>query len=198
MSNQIENVSYSLGVNVGINLKKEGFGNLNVEKFAKALKDVLSADELEIPIEKTDEIINEFFSVLQKDKNDKASKEGIDYLASNAKKDGVTVLPSGLQYEIITAGTGTTPKVTDTVTTHYHGTLIDGTVFDSSVLRNEPATFEVGQVILGWIEALQLMPVGSKWKVTIPSELAYGEKGAGKAIAPFSTLVFEIELLNIA
>lgn len=198
MSEKIENVSYSLGVNVGTNLKKEGFGELNIEKFAKAIEDVFAAKDLEIPVEKTDEIINSFFATLQKEKFENNAKEGIEFLATNATRDGVTVLPSGLQYEILTEGTGVVPNANSTVTTHYHGTLIDGTVFDSSVNRNEPATFAVNQVIKGWVEVLQLMPVGSKWKIFIPSELAYGERGAGKAIAPHSTLIFEIELLKIA
>jgi FKBP-type peptidyl-prolyl cis-trans isomerase FklB len=194
---QIENVSYSLGVNVGTNLKREGLNNLNIEKFVKALNDVFGANELEIPAEKTSEILNEYFNALKKEKYEKIAKESIEYLTLNSTKEGVTVLPSGLQYEVLTQGTGNVPTLESTVTTHYHGTLVDGTVFDSSVLRNEPATFAVKQVIKGWVEALQLMPVGSKWRITVPPNLAYGDRGAGTAIQPYSTLIFEIELLNI-
>jgi FKBP-type peptidyl-prolyl cis-trans isomerase len=121
----------------------------------------------------------------------------VAYLAANAKKEGVTALPSGLQYKVIVAGTGEKPKATDRVTTHYRGTLIDGTEFDSSYSRGEPATFEVGGVIKGWTEALQLMPVGSKWQIVVPSELAYAERGAGEEIGPNATLLFEIELISI-
>ena len=125
------------------------------------------------------------------------AKAGQDFLAENAKRTEVVTLASGLQYEVITEGQGATPKASDTVKVHYHGTLIDGKVFDSSVQRGEPATFGVTQVISGWVEALQLMPVGSKWKLFIPSNLAYGAQGAGQAIGPHTTLVFEVELLDI-
>ena len=129
--------------------------------------------------------------------SEQAQSEGKAFLASNAKRAEVVTLESGLQYEIISAGTGSTPTASDSVKVHYHGMLIDGTVFDSSVNRGEPATFGVTQVISGWVEALQLMPVGSKWKLFIPSDLAYGAQGAGQSIAPHSTLVFEVELLDI-
>ena len=127
----------------------------------------------------------------------KAKEEGVLFLIENAKRAEVTTLPSGLQYEILTKGNGDTPKSTDNVKVHYHGTLINGTVFDSSVNRGEPATFGVTQVISGWVEALQLMSVGSKWKLYIPSNLAYGERGAGGSIPPHTTLIFEVELLDI-
>jgi FKBP-type peptidyl-prolyl cis-trans isomerase FklB len=128
---------------------------------------------------------------------DKNQKEGEVFLAENKKKKGVVTLPSGLQYHVITAGTGKIPKATDTVTTHYRGTLIDGTEFDSSYKRGEPASFPVNGVIKGWTEALQLMKVGSKWQLFIPSNLAYGPQGAGQVIGPSATLIFEIELLSI-
>jgi FKBP-type peptidyl-prolyl cis-trans isomerase FklB len=128
---------------------------------------------------------------------DKNQKEGEVFLAENKKKKGVVTLPSGLQYRVITAGTGKIPKVTDTVTTHYRGTLIDGTEFDSSYKRGEPASFPVNGVVKGWTEALQLMKVGSKWQLFIPSNLAYGPQGAGQVIGPNATLIFEIELLSI-
>jgi FKBP-type peptidyl-prolyl cis-trans isomerase FklB len=124
-------------------------------------------------------------------------EEGANYLQENAKREGVTTLPSGLQYEVIKDGTGSIPTLEDNVTTHYHGTLVDGTVFDSSVDRGEPASFPVGGVIKGWTEALQLMSVGSKWKLYVPYDLAYGERGAGAQIGPYSTLIFEVELISI-
>jgi len=129
--------------------------------------------------------------------SDKGQSEGKAFLEANAKRNEVVTLASGLQYEIMTVGTGVTPKASDSVKVHYHGTTIDGNVFDSSVRRGEPATFGVTQVISGWVEALQLMPVGSKWKLFIPSDLAYGAQGAGQAIAPHATLIFEVELLDI-
>ena len=124
-------------------------------------------------------------------------EQGAAFLKKNGERAEVTTLKSGLQYEVIKEGDGPSPKATDKVTTHYHGTLIDGTVFDSSVQRNEPATFPVNGVIPGWVEALQLMKVGSKWRLFVPYNLAYGERGAGQAIKPFSTLIFEVELLKI-
>ena len=134
---------------------------------------------------------------LLKKKQNENMKTGEEFLAENAKKEGVVSLPSGLQYEVITMGTGEKPKAHNTVTCHYHGTVISGEVFDSSVQRGEPLEINVNGVIAGWIEALQLMPVGSKWKLFIPSHLAYGDNGAGAVIKPGSTLIFEVELLDI-
>ncbi|MFV0417372.1 MAG: FKBP-type peptidyl-prolyl cis-trans isomerase [Dysgonomonas sp.] len=136
-------------------------------------------------------------SLSQEERLELNLKTGQEFLATNKEKPGVTTLPSGLQYEIIKEGNGAKPKATDRVECHYHGTLIDGTVFDSSVEKGKPATFNVSGVIKGWTEALQLMPVGSKWKLFIPSNLAYGERGAGQSIEPNSTLIFEVEILNI-
>ena len=142
-------------------------------------------------------VINEYFTKLQDEKLTINLKAGQEFLAINKNRPGVVTLPSGLQYEIIKEGNGKIPAATDQVKCHYHGTLIDGTVFDSSVQRGTPATFGVNQVIKGWVEALQLMPVGSKWKLFIPSDLAYGAQGAGQSIEPNSTLVFEVEVLDI-
>ena len=141
--------------------------------------------------------INSYFSKKQKKESESMIEDGANYLQENAKREGVTTLPSGLQYEVINDGTGPMPTIEDNVTTHYHGTLIDGTVFDSSVDRGEPASFPVGGVIKGWTEALQLMSVGSKWKLYVPYDLAYGERGAGAQIGPYSTLIFEVELISI-
>jgi len=147
--------------------------------------------------EEAQTVINDFFQTLQAKVGGEAQSEGIAFLEENSKRTEVVTLASGLQYEILTEGAGATPTASDKVKVHYHGTLIDGKVFDSSVNRGEPATFGVTQVISGWVEALQLMPVGSKWKLYIPSELAYGAQGAGQAIAPHTALVFEVELLDI-
>ena len=144
-----------------------------------------------------EQIIEEFFKSKQELTAKKAQGEGAAFLAENAKREGVISLESGLQYEILNQGNGQIPTINDKITAHYHGTLIDGTVFDSSVDRGEPASFPVNGVIAGWTEALQIMPVGSKWKLYVPSDLAYGERGAGQIIGPYSTLIFEVELLSI-
>lgn len=190
-------LSYSLGVSVAYNLKEQGFKLDSVEDFSKALKDVIEGSELAIPQEKVGEIVNSYFKELQDKKSAEQQGEGDKFLAENAKKDGVITLESGLQYQVMTEGKGEKPTSEDKVTTHYHGTLLNGTVFDSSVQRGQPASFPVSGVIKGWTEALQLMAVGSKWKLFIPSELAYGAQGAGQAIAPHTSLIFEVELLSI-
>lgn len=193
----MEKISYALGLSLGNNLLSSGIEKLDVQKLAKGIQDVLEKNEPEISNQEAQTVINEFFEALQSKANEGAIQQGIDFLAQNARKEGVVTLASGLQYEVIAEGEGTKPKASDTVKVHYHGTLLDGNVFDSSVQRGEPATFGVTQVIGGWVEALQLMPVGSKWKLFIPSELAYGAQGAGKDIGPHTTLIFEVELLEI-
>ena len=147
--------------------------------------------------EEANQTLQEYFSKQQEEMLNKNLEIGAAFLEENSKKENVVSLPSGLQYEIITEGSGAKPKATDSVKCHYHGTLLDGTVFDSSVQRGQPAVFGVNQVIKGWVEALQLMSVGSKWKLFIPSSLAYGSQGAGNSIEPNSTLIFEVELLGI-
>jgi len=193
----MEKVSYALGLSLGNNFLSSGISNLSYTKIAKGIQDVLDQNEPEISHQEAQEIINNFFEKLQIKASENALQEGKTFLENNAKRSEVVTLKSGLQYEIITVGTGNVPTASDKVNVHYHGLLIDGTVFDSSVNRGEPATFGVTQVISGWVEALQLMPVGSKWKLFIPSELAYGAQGAGKSIAPHTTLIFEVELLKI-
>lgn len=193
----MEKVSYALGLSLGNNLSQNGVTSLDYNKFAQGIKDVLEKNKPEISYQEAQTVISDFFQELQSKIFQKNIEEGKAFLVENAKRAEVLTLPSGLQYQILTAGTGEVPKSSDTVEVHYHGTLIDGSVFDSSVNRGEPATFGVTQVIPGWVEALQLMPVGSKWKLFIPSDLAYGERGAGQAIAPHSTLVFDVELLGI-
>lgn len=193
----MDKVSYALGLSLGNNLLSSGISELNIEKLTKGIKDVLEQNKPEISFEEAQEIINDYFQKLQSSVGEKALQEGKDFLAENAKRETVITLPSGLQYEIITKGNGAVPKASDKVKVHYHGTLISGQVFDSSVRRGEPATFGVTQVIQGWVEALQLMPVGSKWKLFIPSNLAYGSQGAGQSIGPNTSLIFEVELLDI-
>ncbi|MGQ1787544.1 MULTISPECIES: FKBP-type peptidyl-prolyl cis-trans isomerase [unclassified Saccharicrinis] len=193
----MEKLSYSLGLSIAGNLQKSGVAELEYESFARGVKHQLEATKPEIAPEEANQIINEFFTALQSKQFEANIKAGQDFLAENAKREGVVTLESGLQYEVVTEGDGAKPAATDQVKCHYHGTLIDGKVFDSSVQRGEPAVFPVNGVIAGWVEALQLMPLGSKWKLYVPSNLAYGEQGAGQDIGPHTTLVFEVELLEI-
>ncbi len=193
----MEKISYALGLSLGNNLINSGISELDYAKLAKGIQDVLEQNQPELSYQEAQQVINTFFEALQAKASEAAIATGENFLAENAKRPEVVTLPSGLQYEILTKGTGNIAKANDTVKVHYHGTLIDGNVFDSSVNRGEPATFGVTQVISGWVEALQLMPVGSKWKLFIPSDLAYGAQGAGQAIGPHTTLIFEVELLDI-
>jgi FKBP-type peptidyl-prolyl cis-trans isomerase FklB len=194
---ELDSVSYSLGVNIGENIKTQ-FEDINLDNFEVGIKDVLEKDvEAKISDNQAQAIIQSYFSKKQQRQSESVIEEGINFLRENGKREGVTTLASGLQYEVINDGTGPKPTIEDNVTTHYHGTLIDGTVFDSSVDRGEPASFPVGGVIKGWTEALQLMAVGSKWKLYVPYDLAYGERGAGPQIGPYSTLIFDVELISI-
>ena len=194
----MDKLSYALGLSLGNNLKNSGVSGLDFAKLAKGIQDVYEGTTPEMTAQEAQAVINDYFQALQEQAAKGAIEEGNTFLAQNAQRPEVTTLESGLQYEIITKGEGVIPVATDSVTVHYHGTLINGTVFDSSVRRGEPATFGVTQVISGWVEALQLMPVGSKWKLFIPSNLAYGAQGAGQHIGPHTTLIFEVELLGIA
>ncbi|MDP4269344.1 MAG: FKBP-type peptidyl-prolyl cis-trans isomerase [Bacteroidota bacterium] len=193
----MDKISYALGLSMGQNFLNTGIKTLNIEDFTRAIQAVYANEKPEISYDEAKQVINTYFEKLQNEALEVNTKAGEAFLAENAKNEGVVTLPSGLQYEIIKAGTGEKPKATDRVKCHYHGTLIDGRVFDSSVSRGEPAVFGVNQVIPGWVEALQLMPKGSTWKLYIPSELAYGQRGAGEMIAPNSTLIFEVELIDI-
>ena len=197
ITNEIDSVSYSLGVNIGENIKAQ-FPDIDLNNFETAIKDVLDKKkEPKISGADAQKLIQDFFKKQQAKASESVIEEGEKFLIDNAKRNEVTTLESGLQYEILKTGEGPKPSLNDQVTTHYHGTLIDGTVFDSSVDRGEPATFPVSGVIKGWTEALQLMNVGSKWKLFVPYDLAYGERGAGPQIGPFTTLVFEVELIKI-
>ncbi|MDB4196048.1 MAG: FKBP-type peptidyl-prolyl cis-trans isomerase [Flavobacteriales bacterium] len=196
LNNEITKISYSLGVNIGQSLAEQGLKEVNGEAFAKAISDFFEGNDLEIKSDEAQQNLQEFFGKLQAESAGIQAKAGLEFLEANANKDGIISLPSGLQYEVMTSGDGEKPSAEDKVNTHYHGTLIDGTVFDSSVERGEPISFPLNGVIAGWTEALQLMPVGSKWRLFVPSHLAYGERGQG-AIQPHSTLIFEVELLAI-
>lgn len=193
----MDKLSYALGLSMGQNFKHSGVKELNADDFASALKAVYSGEKPEFSYEEAQKVVNEFFTQLQAEQM-RANKElGKKFLEENAKQEGVKVTASGLQYKVIKAGTGMPPKATDKVTVHYTGRLIDGTVFDSSVERGEPATFGVNQVIPGWVEALQMMNEGAEWQLYIPSELAYGSQGAGQMILPDSTLIFDVKLIKV-
>lgn len=196
-SNELDKVSYSLGLSIASNLISSGVKTVNAEAFNDAMNTVFSGQMPEIMPDEANNILQDYFDKLQKEKGNEALEAGKAFLEENKKKEGVVVLPSGLQYKILTAGNGPKPKASDTVKCHYEGRLINGQVFDSSVRRGEPAEFPVGGVIQGWVEALQLMPVGSKWQLYIPSNLAYGTQGAGQSIGPNETLIFDVELLAI-
>lgn len=193
----MDKFSYSIGLGIGQNLKGMGTNDLNVEDFAQAVKDVLTGAEPAISHTEARQIVNAYFEQLEARINAENIEKGKTFLEENKKNPNVKVLPSGLQYEVLREGNGKQPKATDRVRCHYEGTLIDGTLFDSSVQRGEPAMFGVNQVIKGWVEALQLMSEGAKWKLYIPSDLAYGANGAGEMIPPHSTLIFEVELLEV-
>ena len=192
-----EKVSYSLAVNVASGIKQQGLSKIDINSLAKGFNDVLEGNELDITEEESMKILQDYFQKLSAEKQEEANEKEQAYLTENAGKEGVITTESGLQYEILSSGNGKKPNTEDKVTVHYHGMLTDGTVFDSSVDRGEPASFPVNGVIPGWVEGLQLMSVGDKWKLTIPSNLAYGERGAGGVIGPGETLIFEVELLSI-
>lgn len=197
LDTEIEKVSYSLGVTAGAYYLKQGFDSIDIDAFTAGFKNAVKELDLQIPEEECNTILQDFFNKTAELKSEELKKEGAAFLEENSKKEGVVTLPSGLQYVVIVEGTGATPKLTDKVKAHYHGTLIDGTVFDSSVDHGEPVSFPVNGVIAGWTEALQLMKVGSKWRLFVPYDLAYGERGSGPQIGPYSALIFEVELLDI-
>ena len=193
----MKKVSYALGMSVANNILASGVKDLNIDEFASAIKAVLTNQQPTLSIEEAQQVLTEYFTKLQEEQVKMFKAEGEAFLAENAKKEGVVTLPSGLQYKVITEGNGNKPTASQQVKCHYEGTLINGAKFDSSYDRNEPAVFPVNGVIQGWVEALQLMPVGSKWELYIPYNLAYGERGAGQSIPPYATLIFTVELLEI-
>ncbi len=194
---QLDSASYAFGASVANDLKLRGVSNLNYTLVSRAMSDVFAGSNLILSPEKSQEVIYAYLSVLEKKKFESSITEAAKFLSENQKKAGVVTLPSGLQYEIIKAGTGVKPVSTDEVTVHYKGTLTNGQQFDSSYDRGEPTSFILNQVIPGWTEGVQQMPVGSKYRFFIPYSLAYAERGAGKDIPPYSTLIFEIELIKI-
>ena len=188
---EIDALSYALGINVGNNLKSSGFESVNPDEFIKGLKEAMAGDVSEETLATTNAAIQNYMQEIEAEKAKELGKLGAEFLAANAKKEGVVTLASGLQYKIITAGTGPKAVDGDQVTTHYTGKFIDGKVFDSSVSRGEPATFGVNQVIKGWTEALKLMPEGSKWELYIPYDLAYGAQGRPPQIPQYSMLIIK-------
>ena len=196
-TDELDKVSYSLGLSIASNLISSGVKTLHTEAFLDGLNTVFNGKMPEIMPDEANNILQDYFDKLQQEKGNQAKAQGEKFLAENKGKEGVVALPSGLQYKILKAGIGPKPQASDTVKCHYEGRLINGTVFDSSIRRGEPAEFPVSGVIAGWVEALQLMPVGSKWQLYIPSNLAYGTHGAGQSIGPNETLIFDVELLAI-
>ena len=193
----MDKVSYALGLSIGQNFRASGFDEINFEDFLSAFRTVYEEGEPKMSYEEAREVVNSYFQDVQRRAIERNKEAGEEFLKINGHKTGVTTLPSGLQYEVIKMGDGPKPQLTDSVECNYHGTLINGQVFDSSMDRGETATFPLQGVIKGWTEILQLMPVGSKWKVVIPADLAYGDRGAGQMIQPGSTLIFIIELIAI-
>lgn len=201
----MDKVSYALGLGIGHQLKAMGGEKLVIDDFAAAIKDVIAGNETLIDMKEAQVIVNTFLAQVEAEQEKIREEQGAQFkiageqfLADNAKKAGVTVTASGLQYEILTEGTGKSPKATDSVKCHYEGRLIDGTVFDSSYQRGTPATFPLNGVIAGWTEGLQLMKEGAKFRFYIPFNLAYGSNGAGASIPPYSALIFDVELIEVA
>lgn len=200
----MDKVSYALGLGIGRQLAQMGASELNIDDLAAAIKDVIAGNELKVSNREAQTIVQDYFRKQEEklnaeraEKGKVAKAEGEKYLAENAKKEGVVTLPSGLQYMVLKEGNGKKPKATDQVKCHYEGFLIDGTVFDSSIQRGEPAVFPLNQVIAGWTEGLQLMQEGAKYRFFIPYILGYGEGGAGASIPPYAALIFDVELLEV-
>ena len=196
-TDELERFSYALGQNIASNLIRSGVKSFNPDVFLEAINDTYSGEMPRIMPEEANRILEKFMEKANADQSDENLLEGMEFLSKNADKEGVVELESGLQYKVLSQGEGPRPAPEDEVKCHYHGTLIDGTVFDSSVERGQPAVFPVNGVIGGWTQALQMMEVGSKWRLFIPPDLAYGAQGAGDVIGPNSTLIFDVELLEI-
>lgn len=193
----MDKVSYALGIGIGRQLADMGANDIVTEDFAAAMKDVLTGAELKIDEAEAQALVQEYLQKKGEEKVKAVKAEGENFLAENAKKEGVVTLPSGLQYQVLKEGNGKSPKATDQVKCHYEGTLINGKIFDSSYRRNEPATFPLNGVIAGWTEGLQLMKEGAKYRFFIPFNLAYGTRGAGQDIPPYATLIFDVELIEV-
>jgi FKBP-type peptidyl-prolyl cis-trans isomerase FklB len=197
INGELEEFSYALGMSIAANLIQTGVKTVSADFFLSGFTDVFNGNEPKIHPEDANQILESFIAGINQNKGAQNLEDGLRFLAENRKVNGVTELPSGLQYSVLKEGNGDIPSASKQVKCHYHGTLIDGTIFDSSVQRGKPAVFPVNGVIQGWVEALQLMPVGSKWRLFIPSHLAYGKHGAGSVIGPDMTLIFDVELLEI-
>ena len=200
----MDKLSYALGLGIGRQLAQMGAKDMNIDDFAMAIRDVIEGNDLKVTNREAQTIVNDYFQKQEEkmraelaEKGKEAKEAGEKYLAENAKKEGVVTLPSGLQYQVLKEGNGRKPKAADSVVCHYEGMLIDGTMFDSSIQRGEPATFGLQQVIAGWTEGLQLMQEGAKYRFFIPYLLGYGESGAGQSIPPFSALIFDVELIEV-
>ena len=200
----MDKLSYALGLGIGRQLSQMGAADLNIDDFAQAVKDMIDGKEPQVATAEAQQIVEDFFRKQEEkqraeaaEKYKGAKSEGEKYLSENAKKEGVVTLPSGLQYQVLKEGNGKSPKATDKVVCHYEGMLVDGTMFDSSIQRGEPATFPLNGVIAGWTEGLQLMKEGAKYRFFIPYQLGYGERGAGASIPPFAALVFDVELIEV-
>lgn len=197
LKSTVDSVAYAIGISIGTNMKKDGLDSLNLDVLKAAIQSAIKGDSLMLNSAQSQGVIQSYLGNKAKTKGDANESIGKKFLAENKKKPGIVELPDGLQYQVVKEGTGPMPTANDTVKVHYNGTLIDGTVFDSSIERGEPAEFPVGAVIKGWTEALQLMKVGSKYKLFIPSTLAYGDRAAGPKIEANSTLIFDVELISI-
>ncbi|HIP37059.1 MAG TPA: FKBP-type peptidyl-prolyl cis-trans isomerase [Crocinitomix sp.] len=197
MSSYKKDASYGVGMSIGQSLQQQNLDEIDLDAFVQGIKDVFNKTELKFTPQEANAKIQIYLNELNEKKFASIKEEGYKFLEENAKKENITTLPSGLQYEILKKGKGEKPSATDQVTVHYHGTLTDGTVFDSSVERGQPATFGVNQVIRGWTEALQMMPIGSKWRLYVPENLAYGANPhPGGPIKPYMPLIFDVELLD--
>lgn len=195
--NEKEKASYALGLSIASNLASQNLGDIDTKVFQEGLNDFFQGNSFKIDVNEINQIIGDYQAAKAKTENAGVLEAGEKFLAENAKKEGIVTTDSGLQYEVLTKGNGASPKATDNVTVHYVGTLLDGTKFDSSVDRGEPATFGLNQVIKGWTEGVQLMKEGDKYRFYIPYSLAYGERGAPPSIPGFATLIFEVELLSV-
>lgn len=192
----MDKTSYALGIGIGRQLAQMGANDINVSDFAQAVSDAM-AGKAQLTDEEAQKLVNDFFEQKAREQAEHAKAEGENFLRENAKKEGVKVLPSGLQYQVLREGNGKKPQATDQVECHYEGTLINGQVFDSSYQRGQTATFGLNQVIKGWTEGLQLMQEGAKYRFFIPYHLAYGERGAGQSIPPYAALIFDVELVKV-
>ena len=193
----MEKISYALGLGIGQQLKSMNIENFDIKEFSRSIEDVMAGRDTDMTAREAQVMLSEYFQKKEKEQAEENIANGKAYLEENGKREGVVTTTSGLQYEVLTEGTGKSPKATDKVRCHYEGRLTDGTIFDSSYQRGEPADFGLNQVIAGWTEGVQLMKEGAKYRFHIPYLLGYGERGAGASIPPYATLVFDVELIKV-